>query len=237
MMMPEAVILAGGPATRLYPITRKIPKAMLDVAGEPFIAHQLRLLKDNGIRRVVILAGYLGRQIKEFVKDGSAFGIKAEYSFDTDTLLGTGGAVKKALGMLGDYFFLMYGDSYLRVNFRRINEYFASQDKLGLMTIIKNNNRWDTSNIAYKGRRIIKYDKLSRTADMQYIDYGLSLLKKEAFLNYDYPRSFGLERVFHNLIRDGEFLAYEVKKRFFEIGSLKGLDETRKYLAKLCKKD
>jgi len=234
-MVPEVVILAGGPATRLYPITHEVPKAMVRVAGDPFIAHQLRLLKDNGISRVVICAGYLGEQIKDFVKDGSAFGIKTAYSFDGQKLLGTGGAVKKVLDLLGDYFFVMYGDSYLRVNFSQVSEYFSRQDKPGLMTILKNNNNWDKSNITYKNGAIIKYDKQNPGGDMEYIDYGLSLFKKEAFLIREYPESFDLESLYQDLIADGRLIAYEVRERFFEIGSLEGLEETDEYLRGISK--
>ena len=234
-MVPEVVILAGGPARRLYPITHEIPKAMVRVAGEPFIAHQLRLLKDNGISRVVICAGYLGEQIEDFVKDGSASGIKTAYSFDGQKLLGTGGAVKKVLDLLGDYFFVMYGDSYLCVNFSRVSEYFCRQDKPGLMTILKNNNRWDKSNITYKNGAIIKYDKQNPDGDMEYIDYGLSLFKKEAFLIREYPEVFDLKILYQDLIADGRLIAYEVRERFFEIGSLKGLEETDKYLRGISK--
>jgi NDP-sugar pyrophosphorylase family protein len=229
--MPEAVIIAGGPATRLYPLTHKVTKAMLKVAGKPFIAHQLELLADNGIRKAVILAGYLGGQIQDFVKNGSSFGIDVEFSFDGKKLLGTGGAIKKALSLLGENFFVMYGDSYLPVNFRKINEYFCKHDKLGLMTIIKNNNRWDKSNIIFKGKEISRYDKQHSYAGMNYIDYGLALLRKEVFLSHKYPRAFGLDSVYKNLIVDDQLLAFEVKKRFYEIGSFGGLNETKKYLS------
>ena len=229
-MLPEVVILSGGPATRLRPITHDVPKALVSVADEPFIAHQLRLLKDKGIRKVVILAGYLGEQIKDFVKDGSAFGIEAAYSFDGEKLLGTGGAVKKALGMLGESFFLMYGDSYLDTDYKEINEHFLKQDKPALMTVLKNNDRWDKSNIEYRDGIIIGYDKRNPASRMEHIDYGLSLFKKEAFMNHEYPQVFGIDMLYHDLISDGKLAAYEVKERFFEIGSLNGLDETDKYL-------
>jgi NDP-sugar pyrophosphorylase family protein len=234
-MMPKVVILAGGPATRLYPITHSVPKAMIEVAGKPFIAHQLELLKKNGIENVVICLGYLGERIKDFIKEGEDFGIKVEYSFDGEKLLGTGGAINKALNLLDDVFFVMYGDSYLRADFKAISDYFLSRDKKGLMTVIKNQNRWDKSNVVYNKGKIIKYDKKNPTADMEYIDYGLALLKKEIFSQRNYGQVFGLDRVYEDLIQEGEMLAYEVKKRFFEIGSLSGLEETRKYLEEMSK--
>ena len=137
-MMPKVVILAGGPATRLYPLTHSVPKAMIEVAGKPFIAHQLELLKKNGIENVVICLGHLGEQIKGFIKEGDPFGMKVEYSFDGDKLLGTAGAINNALKLLDDVFFVIYGDSYLDAPFKAINDYSLSQDKSGLMTIMKN---------------------------------------------------------------------------------------------------
>lgn len=229
-MITEAAILSGGPATRLGPLTRDIPKAMVKVAGEPFIAHQLRLLKDKGISRVVILVGYLGEQIKDFVKDGSEFGMEVAYSFDGEDLLGTGGAVRRALGILGDTFFLIYGDSYLDTDYESISECFSEQNKPALMAVIRNNDRWDKSNIEYAGGRIIKYDKKVHTRAMEYIDYGLAVLTKQVFSGRDYPPVFGIDKLYQELISEGKLAACEVKERFFEIGSLKGLDETDRYL-------
>ena len=128
-MMPPVVILAGGPATRLYPVTQHVPKAMLEVAGQPFIGHQLELLRQKGVVRIVICAGYLGEQIMRFVRDGADFGLSVNYSFDGARLLGTGGALKKALPLLDDVFFVMYGDSYLTTDFGPIVEYFFSHNK------------------------------------------------------------------------------------------------------------
>jgi NDP-sugar pyrophosphorylase family protein len=232
-MLPSVVILAGGPATRLYPVTKKIPKAMLEVAGKPFIAHQLNLLKKNDISRAIICAGYLGEQIQDFVKDSREFGLSVDFSFDGNALLGTGGALKNALALLDDVFFVMYGDTYLNINFRSVSEYFFSHSKNGLMTVFKNNNKWDKSNVVYKRGTVVKYDKKDLTPDMQYIDYGLSILKKEVFMGDSHGKVFDLADVYKDVIKEGQMLGYEVKERFFEIGSLRGLGETVKYLQNL----
>lgn len=230
MQMPPVVILSGGPATRLYPVTRRIPKALLEVAGKPFIAHQLELLKRKGITRVVICIGYLGEQIQAFLRDGSDFGLSVAYSCDGESLRGTGGAVKNALGLLDDVFWVLYGDSYLDIDYKPILEYFVSRDTQGLMVILKNDNRWDKSNIAYKRGEIVRYDKQETTPDMRYIDYGLSLLRKEAFTRKKYPLSFDLSDVYSDLIAGGQMLAFETKQRFYEIGSPGGLEETEQFL-------
>lgn len=228
--MPPVVILAGGAATRLYPVTKKIPKAMLELAGKPFIEHQLVLLKKQGVSKVVICAGYLGDQIRDYVQDGRGFGLSVKYSFDGEKLLGTGGALRKAQPLLDDVFFVMYGDSYLDTDFLPIAKFFLSQDKQGLMTVFRNENNWDTSNIVYDNGKIIKYDKDEIAPEMHYIDYGLSLLRSDCLANKDGTSSWDLADLYKELIAKGEMLGYEVKERFFETGSFSGLEETRRHL-------
>jgi N-acetyl-alpha-D-muramate 1-phosphate uridylyltransferase len=234
-MMPTVAILVGGYATRLYPVTKTVPKAMLQVAGRPFIAHQLALLKEKNITQVVVCAGYLSKQIEDFVGDGNKFGISVKFSFDGDMLLGTGGAIKKALPMLGDIFFIIYGDSYLNIDFKSVSEYFSSQNKKGLMTVIKNKNKWDKSNVVFNNGKIIRYCKQKTTCDMEYIDYGLSMLRKSAFDETTLKKEFDLSEVYKTLIAEDQMIGYEVKNRFYEIGSVQGLVETEKYLLGLSK--
>ena len=177
-------LLAGGLATRLRPITETIPKAMVDIDGRPFIDHQLDLLARNGIRRVVMCLGYLGEQVQRQVGDGSARGVHIAYSFDGDKLMGTGGAVKRAAGLLhqrgtGDTFWVMYGDSYMDIDYRAVLDAFGravrESDALGLMTVLRNGNRWDKSNVVFRDGRLVRYDKRNQTPDMDYIDYGVAL--------------------------------------------------------------
>jgi len=236
-MMSTAVIIAGGRAVRLYPFTKTVPKAMLQVAGKPFIAHQLALLKKNGITKVVICSGYLSKQIEEFIGDGEKFGLAVKFSVDGEKLLGTGGAIKKALPLLGDNFFVMYGDSYLNIDFKLINDYFMSYDKKGLMTVLMNKDEWDKSNIVFRNGKIINYDKKEKTRDMEYIDYGLSLLRKTAFDEIGNKEIFDLAEFYKILIKKGEMLGYEAKNRFYEIGSTQGLAETEEYLLGLSKEE
>ena len=152
-------ILAGGLATRLRPVTEKIPKSLVPVAGKPFLAHQLELLRSRGICRAVLCVGYLGDMIQHDFGDGSAFGIQLDYSFDGPQLLGTGGAVKQALPLLGEEFFVLYGDSYLPVEYRSVAEFFRRSGKLGCMTVYRNEGRYDTSNVVFGDGEIAVYDK------------------------------------------------------------------------------
>ena len=236
-MMPTVAILAGGYATRLYPVTKTIPKAMLHVAGKPFIAHQLALLKKNGITEVVICAGYLSEQVENFIGDGRQFGLSVSFSVDGEKPLGTGGAIRKALPLLGDTFFVMNGDTYLTIDFESISDFFLSQNKKGLMTVLHNKDQWGKSNVVLKSGKIIKYDKKEKTMDMEYIDYGLSMLKKSAFDAIGDEEVFDLAKVYQSLIDKEQIISYEVKNRFYEIGSAQALAETEEYLLSLSKKN
>jgi NDP-sugar pyrophosphorylase family protein len=223
--MFPAAILTGGLATRLRPITETIPKALIDIAGEPFIAHQLRLLHSRGLRRVVLCVGHMGERIREFVGDGSAFGMDVAYSFDGPVLRGTGGALQQALPLLGDQFFVVYGDSYLPCDYAAVQGFFEASGKQGLMTVFRNHGQWDTSNVEFEDGRIVVYDKKLRSPRMHYIDYGLGLFRKEAFAGIGDGEVKDLAAVYQELLSRSELAAYEIQERFYEIGSFAGMEE------------
>ena len=218
-------ILAGGFATRLRPITEKIPKSLIFVAGKPFLAHQLELLRSRGLRRVVLCVGHLGEMIQRDFGDGSQFGVRIDYSFDGPKLLGTGGAIKQALPLLGGNFFVLYGDSYLPIEYRPVADFFQHSDKLGCMTVYRNEGRHDTSNVVFRNGQIEVYDKKNRTSEMKHIDYGLSLFKSAAFDLFPADKPFDLAEVMGKLVRERQLAGYEVHERFYEIGSPAGLAE------------
>ena len=221
-------ILAGGLAVRLRPLTEDRPKALVEVAGEPFIAHQLRLLRDESIREVVVCAGYLGEMIERFVGDGRAFGLEVRYSIDWPDLLGTAGALEKALPLLGEAFFVLYGDSLLPCRYAPVQEAFLTAGKQGLMTVFRNDGQWDTSNVAFDGGRIAAYDKVNRTPAMRHIDYGLGVLSSQAIATIEAPSD--LASVYQRLLAADQLAAYEVHQRFYEVGSFAGIEETARYL-------
>jgi NDP-sugar pyrophosphorylase family protein len=229
-MLPVA-ILAGGLATRLRPLTEKVPKALLPVNGEPFLAHQLRLLRAAGIERVVLCVGYLGEQIRDFAGDGAQFGMSVEYSFDGPALLGTAGAVKVALPLLGRQFFVLYGDSYLPCDYRAVMDSFAASGKQALMTVYRNEGRWDASNIDFADGRIVAYDKKHPGAGMRFIDYGLGVFRDTALAAVSGGPPYDLAALYQELLRRGELAGYEVGERFYEIGSAEGLQELSELLA------
>jgi NDP-sugar pyrophosphorylase family protein len=218
-------ILAGGLATRLRPITEKIPKSLVPVAGKPFLAHQLELLRSRGIRRAVLCVGYLGEMIQRDFGNGEKFGVELDYSFDGEKLLGTGGAIKCALPLLGREFFVLYGDSYLPVDYAPISEFFHRSGKLGLMTVYHNEGKYDTSNVVFADSEIKIYDKNAKSPEMRHIDYGLSLFKAAAFDSYSAGQSFDLAEVMGRLVREKQLAGCEVHERFYEIGSPAGLAE------------
>ena len=227
-MMPSVAILAGGLATRLRPLTEKIPKSMVEIAGKPFVHHQLTLLKSQGIERVVLCTGYLGEQIAAYVGDGHNYGLAVTYSYDGEKLLGTGAAVRAcaAAGLLSDPFWVLYGDSYLELDLAPILSVFSPSPKLGLMTVFKNENKFDQSNIHFAEGSVVKMDKSN--PKLQYIDYGLSLLRHAA-LDLAPPEAFDLSSLFKILITQNQLLGFEAKKRFYEIGSAQGLADTQHY--------
>jgi len=227
-MFPVA-ILAGGLATRLRPITETIPKALVDVAGKPFIVRQLNYLREQGISHVVLCIGYLGDMVREVVGSGESFGLKVSYSEDGPNLLGTGGALVKAIPLLGDDFFVLYGDSFLPVNFSAVQEAFEKSKQPALMTVLKNQNQWDKSNVLFVGGRLLEYNKHAPRAEMTYIDYGLGVISASLLMQRPVGQSFDLADVYQDLSLQGQLAGLKVHERFYEIGSHTGLKETEEY--------
>jgi NDP-sugar pyrophosphorylase family protein len=232
MNLYPVIILAGGIATRLRPVTKNIPKALVNVGGQPFIVHQLRLLYSYGIRRVIISAWYRAEMIREFVGNGSRFGMQVEYVFDGDNPLGTGGAIRMALNLLDGPFFVLYGDSYLPCRYTDIQAFFAAENQPGLMTVYRNQGRWDTSNVEMVEGRILCYDKKNRNPRMEFIDYGLGMFRPEVFASLPEGQPADLADIYIKLINEHKLLAYEVKQRFYEVGTFKGLRELDELLTR-----
>jgi NDP-sugar pyrophosphorylase family protein len=223
-------ILAGGLATRLRPITETVPKLLLAVAGEPFFTHQLRLLKNAGLTRLVLCVGHLGEQIAARYGDGKAFGVKIAYAYDGPKLLGTGGALIRALPLLGEAFYVLYGDSYLPIDYRAVGDAFLHSRAPGLMTVFENQGRYDGSNVVFRNGRILVYDKQNRDPGMRHIDYGLGVLRAEALAGWPRDTVVDLADIYRKLVADGRMAGYEIRQRFYEIGSRTGLAELDAFL-------
>jgi NDP-sugar pyrophosphorylase family protein len=224
----QVVILAGGFATRLGQLTTNRPKSLIDVRGKPFLAYQLELLQAAGITDIVLCTGHLGKQIQDTFGDGSKHGVRIRYSQE-DKPLGTAGALKNAESLLYDNFFVMYGDSYLSLDFPKITSFFALRNKLGLDTVFKNNDSYDQSNIVIKDNLVAKYSKTEKTKDMVYIDYGAALFRKEALQLIPENCFSSIEELFLRLIDRKQLFAFEVTERFYEIGSPQGLKDFEEF--------
>jgi MurNAc alpha-1-phosphate uridylyltransferase len=227
--MFRVAILAGGLATRLHPITETIPKALVVVAGKPFIVRQLDYLRDQRITHVVLCIGHLGEMIQDLVGDGRSFGLDVSYSEDGPSLLGTGGALRRAIPLLGEQFFVLYGDSFLPVDFSAVQEAYQLRGKNALMAIFRNKNQWDKSNVLFVDGQLLEYNKRAPSAEMSYIDYGLSVTSASVLMQRPLGQSFDLADVYHYLSLQGQLAGLEVHERFYEIGSLNGLRETEDY--------
>jgi NDP-sugar pyrophosphorylase family protein len=224
-------ILAGGTATRLRPITETIPKALVEVNGRPFAEYQLDWLRDEGVTRVIFCVGYLGEMIREALGSGARWGLTIDYVFDGEVLLGTAGALKRALPIIGPEFFVLYGDSMLSCALPPVERTFRESGCAGLMTVFRNDDKWDRSNVRFENGRIIRYDKVARTPDMRHIDYGLGVLTERALAPVPVDRPSDLAGVYQRLLADGDLAGMEMPERFYEMGSQQGLEETRAFLA------
>jgi NDP-sugar pyrophosphorylase family protein len=230
MTLPVA-ILAGGLGIRLGKKTFNKPKVLIDVAGKPFISRQLNYLSDQGIKEVVICTAHLGEQIKNYVGNGSKYNLKISYSDDGNQLLGTGGAVKKVCRNLGKSFFILYGDSFLPIDFSLVEKAFFKEKKPALMTVLKNQGQWDKSNVYFENN-CVRYDKKYPQKNMNYIDYGLNIVKNSIFYDFPSNKAFDLADVFEDLSNKNLLAGLEIYDRFYEIGSINGLNDTIKFFEK-----
>jgi MurNAc alpha-1-phosphate uridylyltransferase len=233
----QCVILAGGLGTRLGAITKTLPKALVPVRNRPFIDYQLTWLERQLVTHVVLCVGHLGEQIVAHVGDGKRYGLAAEYVEDGPDLKGTAGALRRALdaGKLDDAFFVLYGDSFLPIAYPPVFARFREIGCAALMTVMRNEGRWDRSNVVYTPPRIALYDKhcgAAERARMTHIDYGLSVLSS-ALIEARVPAeaTSDLAHLFHRLSIANELAAYEVTERFYEVGSPVGIADFAEYVA------
>lgn len=229
-MRPVAV-LAGGLGTRLGETTTRVPKLLVDINGRPFAEHQLDWMREQGVTRVVYCLGHLGDQVVGALGDGHRWGMHFDFVMDGPTLLGTGGALRRALPSRADECIVLYGDSLLTCDLRSVERAYDAAGRACLMTVLRNDNQWDRSNVVFRDGEILVYDKTVPQPDMHFIDYGLGLVATRVLLAYPADAPFDLARVYQDQLEAGQLAGYEVGTRFYEIGSAAGLEETRRYLA------
>jgi MurNAc alpha-1-phosphate uridylyltransferase len=228
-MLPLA-ILAGGYATRLGSLTADIPKCLIEINGRPFVDWQLDLLIENGYSEFIFCVSHKSEVVQEYLGDGSDRGVHIRYSLDGGTQLGTGGAIQKALPKIGHTFGVVYGDSYLPIDYAAAEQNFLKTSSQALMTVYENKNQFDASNVEFLNGKLINYEKGSNNRQMRYIDYGITFFREAAFRPWKDQLSFDLSEVCHQLATRGELLGFEVFERFYEIGSLQGIGEFSQYL-------
>ena len=226
--LPAVCILAGGLGSRLSEHVREVPKPLLEVAGAPFLDHQLRLLSAHGVRRVVLCVGYLGELIEREI-GSSRHGIEIAYSYDSPGLDGTLGAIRHARPLLEERFLVLYGDTYLRIDYRAVVDSWLAGGHPAVMTVLRNEGRWDVSNAILRDGMVARYDKDSPSPDMRWIDYGLGGLT-EAALGVAPEHERDLSVLYRLLAERGELMGFEAEERFYEIGSPAALAETDAFL-------
>ncbi len=219
----QAVILAGGLGTRLGALTAAQPKALVPVHGRPFIDYQLELLRSGGVREAILCIGHLGDQIRAHCGDGRRYDLSLQYSDEGGHLLGTAGAVRNAEPLLAGRFLLTYADTYLRLPYAAIAERFARRPELGAMVVYQNDNRYEASNVAIGGGLVRAYDKAGRTAGLCYLNFGVSLLRREAVTLVPPAIVYSQEQWYEDLIARRQLRAYTARRRPYEIGSPAGL--------------
>lgn len=226
--LPPVCILAGGLGTRLGDRVRAVPKPLLEVADQPFLIHQLRLLAAHGAREVVMCVGYRGEMIAQRIGD-ERFGLRIAYSYDGPELDGTLGAIRRALPLLGERFLILYGDTYLRIDYAAVDRAWRDSGLPALMTVFPNQGRWGSSNVRYEQGHVVAYDKHAPTRDMRWIDYGLGGLHARAILAVSSGES-DLAVLYGTLARRGQLCGFRATERFYEIGTPGALRETEEFL-------
>ena len=226
----QVVILAGGLATRLGKLVDKIPKSLININGVPFIIHQINYLKSQGFRNIHLCLGYKSELIIDTLKKYKNLGINITFSHDGENQLGTGGALVNAIQYLNEEFYLQYGDVYLPINYREIYNFYIKNKNMNIMVVYKNEKKLDNSNIIFNNEKIVVYNKDVNDPRMNYIDYGLSILKREVLFDYNIENFLDLSSIYKLLIKQDKMMGYEVYKRFYEIGKPQGIIDTEKYL-------
>jgi NDP-sugar pyrophosphorylase family protein len=228
----QAVILAGGLGTRLRPLTESVPKPMVLVQGKPFLEYEIELLKKASINDFVFCVGYKATSIEDHFGNGKRFGVNISYSLDGEKPLGPAGALKNAEALLEDMFLVTYGDGYLMMDYAQARDFFVKSKKIGMMVVYENHNKYGRSDLAIKDGYVVKYDKRNQTADMVWINFGVSYLKKESLDFIPAGKFFGEEEFYNQLISREQLSAYETKGRFYDIGTPEALEEFTRFISR-----
>ena len=230
-MLPVAV-LAGGLATRLLPLTSEIPKSMVRINGAPFVHWQMKMMFEQGVQHLVFCLGHKSEMIRDFIGDGSQYGINVEYSYDGERQLGTGGAIRNSLPLLGEKFMVLYGDSYLPIKFKSVEDAFLEAKEPALMTVFRNEGKLHSSNVDFSEGLVNRYAKDKNSKELKYLDYGLSCYESAIFIPYHDQAPLDLGDVCTQLATQKLLAGYQIEERFYEIGSVEGIKDFTEYIEK-----
>jgi len=228
----QCLILAGGFASRLGLLTENVPKSMLRIKDRPFLEYQIELLQKKNVDEIILCIGHLGEQIEAHFGNGEKFGVPIKYSYENGELLGTCGALRNALFLLEDEFFVLYGDSYLDTDYAHIYNYFLKIGLPALLTVYKNENKWDRSNVVFQQGMVEAYDKRAQIPGMEFIDYGLAMLSKKIIAAIPEDTLCDLTELYKDLAQKNRLAGYEVFRRFYEVGSVQGLRDFENFIEK-----
>ena len=240
MKINQAVILTGGRGERLRPLTDNIPKPMVLVAGKPFLEHLIVLLKENGIKKFLFLAGYLGNKIEEYFEDGSKWGIKIDYSFEKE-FLGTGGALRLARNKLERNFFLLFGDSYLPIDYKKMADEFMQSKKKAALAVYDNSDDTDVplNIMLHRTKKIVAvYNKRKNNpASFNYCDAGVIAIDRQVVGLIEGKTAISFEEsIYPCLITEEELGYYIAENRFYDIGTIERLKIFERYILERAKR-
>ena len=230
----QVVVFMGGLGTRLGVAYRDAPKSMVDVHGKPFFHYPLQVLKRQGFRRFVFCVGFKADPIQKYFEDGKKYQIQIRYVHDGEQPVGTGGALKRALPLLDENVMAIYGDSYIDFEYTKLIDQYdhlkRSDDIAAVMSVMKNKGRWGKSNASLKANGRLRYDKGHPSADMEYIDFGATVLNKQAVANRLQDGYCDLADTYKELGDQDRLGGFEVKERFYDIGTPESLQEFRNFI-------
>jgi len=226
------VILCGGLGTRLGPLTMRVPKSMTAVAGRPFLEYELALLRAGGIEDFVLCVGYLGEAVQAHFGDGRRFGVRIRYAWDGPMLMGPAGALKRASRLLDDLFFVTYGDAYLRADYAAIMDRLQRSHALGVMTVYENDGMYGRSDVAVSRGYVTRYDKAAAAGELSWVNFGVSALRKRALREIPTGVPCGEQTFYDVLVRRHALMAFPVRRRFYEIGTPRALEEFSRYVSR-----
>jgi histidinol-phosphate phosphatase family protein len=228
--MYPVVILAGGHGTRVRHLTGpEQPKAMLPVDGRPFIDFKLASLAAAGATDIVLLVGHGAAPLREHVGGGEAFGVRVTYVDEGEELVGTGGAIARALSQLPNTFWVTYGDTLLEVPLRRVEAELRTRDVLGVMTTFENRDRWAPSNVDVEGDLVTAHEKGAPPGTYRWIDYGMLLLRRAAFAGFADESVFDLTELLQSLVARRKLAAFPVSQQFHDVGTEEAWRETDRW--------